>query len=276
MWSKIREKFVKINLEKARMTKVSQQLEEFYEYFIFLEDYISHKNCDVFKSQNKLEIERKVYDEIMGNTYENVEDVAENVVPNVVEDSDESFNIDDFPNANSIYNIEDESIEILSGFEDIVYSNLENEKMKENINKKSDNGKNRKDISSGFEGIVHNNLKNEKMKQNINGKSDNVKIGKKGIGQENLITVSKAFNKRDSYPLTPVMSPFKDVNKTEMIVGSLRAKHDQLIDDKKDNVIVPIGQILNQAISEQGTLNLKIKCLQIILNSIKNFCEKAV
>ena len=41
------------------MTKISQRHEEFYQYFIFLENYISHKNCNVFKTQNKLEIEKR-------------------------------------------------------------------------------------------------------------------------------------------------------------------------------------------------------------------------
>ena len=53
MWKEIREKFVNIILRKVRLLKISDKQERFYKYFIFLEDYISHKNDPVYKTQNK-------------------------------------------------------------------------------------------------------------------------------------------------------------------------------------------------------------------------------
>ena len=73
---------------------------------------------------------QKIYDELMNNTYEIVEDNLDNKQSNESnrEIVDAPFCVDDFPDASSIFNLhENQSIEILNGFEDIVYNHLQKE-----------------------------------------------------------------------------------------------------------------------------------------------------
>ena len=127
LWYKMRKRFVEVNLKKSRGEKVSPAQELFYEYLIFLEDHITHKNDEVYRSINKREIIDKIFDHLMGNTFEDVDDV---------EDIIDEFNIEDFPDAREILHpidndFEDEfifpdteNLEMLEGYEEVVIDSL--------------------------------------------------------------------------------------------------------------------------------------------------------
>ena len=53
------------------------------------------------------------------------------------------------------------------------------------------------------------------------------------------------------------MSPFQEMSKTEMKVGSCRAKYEQYVNTKKEAVI-EIVKILNQAILEKNYAQVEI------------------
>ena len=93
------------------------------------------------KHKIRKEITQTVYDEIMENTDEYVDNV-EYAAENLIEvDSDKSFDINEFHDASCINNLEE--IDVLDGYEDIVNKNLKDEEAKE----------------------MHTNIDNEKIKK---------------------------------------------------------------------------------------------------------------
>ena len=112
---------MKINLKKASYQSLSIAEEDFYSKLIFLEDVISHKDCEVFKTINKKDILNDTYDKLMGNKYEDVqENCAENNAVNEVIVPE------------NVSNSDTEELEIIEGNEDIVF---------ELINKKASSDK---------------------------------------------------------------------------------------------------------------------------------------
>ena len=125
VWYKMRGKFVRINLKKSRVQPVSVTEEVFYNNLIFIEDFISHKNADVFKTINKKEIINDTYDRIMGNTYNELD-----------ENMGEELNLDNERNNDFEDTSDTEELIILEGHEDVVYQFLNSKK---NSNEKTTN-----------------------------------------------------------------------------------------------------------------------------------------
>ena len=117
VWYKMRGKFVRINLKKSRVQPVSVTEEVFYNNLIFIEDFISHKNADVFKTINKKEIINDTYDRIMGNTYNELD-----------ENMGEELNLDNERNNYFEDTSDTEELIILEGHEDVVYQFLNSKK----------------------------------------------------------------------------------------------------------------------------------------------------
>lgn len=98
---------------------------------MFLEDHISHKNTDVYRTPNKRAIEQTIYDILTEHTFEEPqhEEAAKT-------DSDSDFDLENYPDLSDMLNenydktttpeTSDEcsELEILEGFEDIVLLNL--------------------------------------------------------------------------------------------------------------------------------------------------------
>ena len=142
LWNKLRTKFVKIYLRKSRCQSVSQGEENFYKYFIFLEDFISHKDCVVYKTVDKKEIMQQTYDRVMGNTYENIDEdltINWNEIINNTVDVQRINNSVNIENKNNAVNIEKknnplyfeiidvsdtEELDILEGNETVVLKSL--------------------------------------------------------------------------------------------------------------------------------------------------------
>lgn len=99
----MRRKFVDINLKKSRRQKISAAHEDFYEYLIFLEDYISHKNAPVYKSLNKKEIQQRVYDLVTGHTFEEPREQVEEVEEEDNIDDNSDFDLQDYPDLGHIF-----------------------------------------------------------------------------------------------------------------------------------------------------------------------------
>ena len=183
MWYKMRTKFVQINLKKARWQSTTRAEEDFYSKLIFLEDFISYRNCEVFKTTNKKDIINEMYDKLMGNTYEDVqENRAENNAVNEVIDP-ENIQIS-FSNSNT------EELEIIEGNEDIVF---------ELLNKESSPDKDREVLMKPLISTSQN--RNTKSKELANARITNINF---------QMEVKSKVNKESVKILKELLSEYKN------------------------------------------------------------------
>ena len=183
MWYKMRTKFVQINLKKARWQSTTRAEEDFYSKLIFLEDFISYRNCEVFKTTNKKDIINEMYDKLMGNTYEDVqENRAENNAVNEVIDP-ENIQI-------SFSNSDTEELEIIEGNEDIVF---------ELLNKESSPDKDREVLMKPLISTSQN--RNTKSKELANARITNINF---------QMEVKSKVNKESVKILKELLSEYKN------------------------------------------------------------------
>ena len=92
--------------------------------------------------------------------------------------------------------------------------------------------------------------------------------------QESAVTVQKPIE-GNIYPLTSIISPLEANRKTEMKVGSCRTKHEQFINNKREALVNHIANVLNVAVIERKAVLARSQTLQLILHSIKTFCNNS-
>ncbi|OXU21766.1 hypothetical protein TSAR_011397 [Trichomalopsis sarcophagae] len=285
-WYNMRRKFVDINLKKSRRQKISAAQETFYEYLIFLEDYISHKNEPVYKSLNKKAVQQRVYDIVTGHTFEEPHEQVEVVEEADVDDNSDNseFDLQDYPDVNHIFhdnnretpdltapegdkvceevheeaaaskNIEETSeLEILEGYEDVVIMNLVSN-MNENQILSTSQVQPTQNQFLFQEPIV--------QKQDIDSRQAN-----KQVLSNPAINVSVEIPGNNN--LLP--SCIDTVHRHEFQISSVRLNNDKLNFKIKNDLVEEAVNIIYSALMESTSKTLRAIRFHFIIDAVNNF-----
>ena len=177
---------------------------------IFLEDFITHKDCHVHKTINKKEIINEIYDELMGNTYEEVQENVDGELSAVdpVENAD---------NINAVSWPDTEDLDILEGYEDIVY---------ESISKEVWEDKNKDNTMLPMMSFSHNeNTKNKEL-MNVHVKNDNLET-----------QVTNKVVEESSIILSLALADYEDENIKSLCFEFILTKIQEFIEKHADVIL---------------------------------------